>query len=409
MKKILYITLALVAFSACEKEPESPPVNKLNPSQIITIDSLRAMQIAVSPGELLITDSLHTYGIVTMDESSGNIYKNLYVQDVTAGINIRLTEGSDFAEGDSVRISLIGALLSEYNGVIQLDQIDPTTAIIRQSGGNQMTPATRTIAELTVDDEALLIQLNNVQFTAGELANSYADGINQASENRIIEDCDGNTVIIRTSGFADYAGDIVAQGNGSITCIVNRFGEELQLLIRHPDDIKMDAQRCAGQILTKDFDDDDVNSGGWISVQVSGPSVDWETSTAGGAATPYGVISNYNGSTNDACENWLVSPSMNLSGTTSPSMQFMNAYNFSGPALQLMISTDYSGSGDPSLGTWVDISSQVTWSPGGFAFVNSGVIDLSAYLQPSVHIAFVYAGGASNGSSWELDDIIING
>jgi hypothetical protein len=90
-------------------------------------------------------------------------------------------------------------------------------------------------------------------------------------------------------------------------------------------------------------------------------------------------------------------------------MQFMNAYNFSGPALQLMISTDYSGSGDPSLGTWVDISSQVTWSPGGFAFVNSGVIDLSAYLQPSVHIAFVYAGGASNGSSWELDDIIING
>ena len=409
MKKIIYITLALVAFSACKKEPDSPPANVLNPDKVITIDSLRAMQIAVSPGGLEITDSLHTYGIVTMDESSGNIYKNLYVQDGTAAINVRLTASSDFAVGDSVRISLIGGYLSEYNGVIQLDQIDPDLAIIRQSSGNELPAAVKTISELSVDDEALLVQLNNVQFTGGELYNTYADAVNQSSENRMVEDCDGNTVIIRTSGFADYAGDMVAQGNGSITCIVNRFGEELQLIIRDPQEINMDNERCAGQILVKNFDDDDVNSGGWITVQVSGPSVDWETSTAGGAATPYGVISNYNGTTNDACENWLISPSMNLSASTSPSLQFINAYNYSGPSLQLMISTDYAGSGDPTLATWTDLSSQVTWSSGGFTFVNSGVIDLSGYLQASVHIAFVYTGGASDGSTWELDDIIING
>ena len=37
--------------------------------------------------------------------------------------------------------------------------------------------------------EGMLVQLNNVQFTAGELNNTYADGLNQSSENRIIEDC----------------------------------------------------------------------------------------------------------------------------------------------------------------------------------------------------------------------------
>lgn len=408
MKKLLYISLALLAFSACNKEPDSPPANTLDPSKVITVDSLRAMQIAVSPGGIEITDSLHMYAIVTMDESSGNIYKNLYVQDATAGINLRLTEGSDFAVGDSVRISLIGAYLSEYNGVIQCDQIDPTTAIIKQSSGNVVAPIVKSITDLSVDDEAMLIQLNNVQFTGGQLSTTYADAVNQSSQNRIIEDCDGNTVLVRTSGFANYAGETVAQGNGSITCIVNRFGEELQLLIRNPEEILMDNERCAGQLVAKDFDDDDINSGGWTTVQVIEQSVNWTTSSAGGAPSPYGIISNYSGS-NLACETWLISPSFNLSASETPNMQFNNAYNYSGDPLKLMISTDYNGTGDPNSSTWIDLSSQVTWSAGGWAWINSGSIDLSAYLQPSVYVAFKYTGSNSNGSTWEIDDIIING
>ena len=409
MKKLIFILASIAVITACKKDPVHPPLNVLDPADIVTVDSLRKLQESVSPNSIQITDSLSVFATVTMDEAAGNIYKNLYIQDDTVGINVRLTASSDLKVGDSIRIALYGAVLSEYNGVIQLDNIDPDNAIVKQASDRDVQPQVMSITEISVADEAKLIQLNNVQFTASELGKTYADALNQSSENRILEDCNGNNIIVRTSGFADFAGETIADGNGSMTFIVNRFGDELQLLIRDPNEIELNNQRCAGQILLKDFDDDDVTSGGWTTVQVSGPSVVWETSTLGGAATPYGVISNWNGSSNDACENWLISPSLNLASSSSPNLQFNNAYNYGGPALELLVSTDYSGSGDPNIATWTDLSAQVTWSSGGFAWVNSGSVDLSGFLSAAVYIAFKYTGSNSDGSTWELDDIIING
>jgi len=408
MKRLLFISAVIASIIACEKEPDSPPVNTLDQTKVITIDSIRAMADTTGATIFTITDSLTTFAIVTMDESSGNIYKNLYIQDHTGSVNVRMTSSSDYSVGDSLRVSLIGTTVSTYNGVVQLDNVDPDIALVRRSSGNEITPVSKEISDISVYDEGMLVQLNNVQFTASELANTYADGLNQSSENRIIEDCNGNNVIIRTSGFANYANEVIAQGNGSIVCIVNRFGSELQLVIRDPEEILMDGTRCAGQLLLKDFDDDNVTSGGWSTVQVDGPSVNWTTSTAGGAATPYGIISNFD-SGNTQCENWLISPVLDLSASSTPNMQFNNAYNYSGDPLQLLVSTDYPGSGNPNAATWVDLSSQVTWSAGSWAWENSGSIDLSAYLAATVRIAFKYIGTNSDGSTWEIDDIIING
>ena len=408
MKRILFIISIVAVITACKKEPDSPPENVLNTSKLVTVDSLRSWQQSVSPNGVSITDSLHVYGIVTMDESEGNIYKNLYIQDHTAGINMRLTGSSDFAVGDSVRVSLIGGYLSEYSGVIQLDSIDPDVMIVRQSIENVMDPVVKTISEITLADEGLLIKIENVQFSSVELANSYADQLNQSSENRIIEDCCGNTIIVRTSGFADYAGQTVKQGNGDITVIVNRFDDELQLYIRSLPELNFNNTRCTNDIIIKDFDDASVTSGGWTIAQVSGLSVDWSTSTLGGADTPYGVISNFSGS-NTACENWLISPPLDLTTPTCPSLQFNNAYNFTGDSLRCMISTDFTGTGNPNSSTWTDLSSMISWSGGGFTWEHSGVIDLSPYAGGPVYIAFKYVGTNSDGSTWELDDIKIVG
>ena len=98
---------------------------------------------------------------------------------------------------------------------------------------------------------------------------------------------------------------------------------------------------------------------------------------------------------------------MDLSGSTEANLTFDNAYNFGGPALELLISTDYPGTGDPNGSTWVTLPA--TWSGGGFTWVNSGIVDLSAYLTNNVRIAFKYTGGDDDGRTWELDNIIING
>lgn len=408
MKKLTIIFAILVSLAACKKEPDSPPENILDASKAITIDSLRKWQQSVSPNGISITDSLHLFAIVTMDEVEGNLYKNLYIQDHTAGVNMRMTSASSFAVGDSLRISLFGAYLSEYSGVIQLDSIDPDNMIVRQSSDNLMAPAVKLLNEITPADEGMLIQINNVQFTAPELSNTYADALNQSSQNRILEDCFGNTVIVRTSGFANYAGQTVKQGNGNMTAIVNVFGTDIQLYIRSLEELTLNNARCPGQLILKDFDDDDITSGGWTSVQVEGPSVIWTTSTAGGAPNPYAVITNWTGSANTLTENWLISPSMDLT-SGGASLQFRNAYKFSGAPLELLISTDYTGSGNPNSSTWVDLGGSVNWSAGDFVWANSGIIDLSAYNQSSVYVAFKYTGSASSGSTWEIDDIVVVG
>ena len=415
MKRLIYIALIFTGLISCKKELDAPPSNILNNSKVITIDSLRALQLAVSPGGVSITDSLNSFAIVTMDESNGNIYKNLYVQDHTGGIQVRLTASSDFAVGDSVRINLFGAYLSEYNGVIQLDSIDPKTDIIKQSSGHPITPRTMTVEEVLnaasveadfVDLEGTLIKIIGVQFLASELNTTYADAINQASLNKTLEDCAGNNMLVRTSGFADFANQLVAEGNGDFTAIVGRFGSDVQLIIREPNEINMNSTRCAGTLILKDFEDQVAASEGWTTVVVVG-TTDWTTNSQGHTSY-YGQISNYSG-TNTVAESWLISPSIDLSSSSSPTISFLNAYKYTGDPLKLLVSTTYNGTGDPNASSWTDITSSVTWSAGNFAWINSGNIDLSAFNVSGVRIAFKYTGTATSGSTWEIDDIKING
>ncbi len=414
---ILLGVFAISAVTACKKEPDSPPINSITDSEIITIDSLKAWQRSVNDA-ILITDTISVYGIVTMDEGNGNIYKNIYFQDHTGAINVRFTSGTDLVQGDSIRIALNGVTLNNFNGVYQLDGVEEETNAIVQSSGNELSPALVTIDMVQTEYDAFLageiskfqyqsklVKFENVQFRVSELSQTYADAINQSSENRYFEDFDGNTSFIRSSGFSDFAGDSLPKGSGSMICIVSEYNGELQYILRSPEEALMTNARGPGEFLVKDFDDEDINSGGWTIQQVVGTDA-WEIGTAGGwEDRPYAVISNYDGG-NTACESWLMSPSIDLSSSTEASFSFDNAYNYSGDPLKVMVSTDYSGTGDPNLSSWVELSA--TWSTGGFDFVNSGVIDLSAYLTNNVHIAFKYIGTDASGRTWEIDNITVN-
>ena len=408
-KNLNYIVLAgliVSLFASCKKEPDSPPVQTLPESSIITIDSLRNWQMSVGES-ILIEDSLSVFGIVAMDESNGNIYKNIYLQGENAAINVRFTSSTDLVQGDSIRISLYGTTLSEFSGVIQLDGVDEEKNTVVRSSGNDLTPLLLTIPEIDLSiHESKLIKLENVQFKNSELSNTYADAVNQSSENRTFEDFDGNELYIRTSGFADFAADSLPKGSGSMVCIVSEYNGELQLILRSPEEALMDGPRGPGELLVKDFDDDDLLSGGWSVQQVVGTH-SWETGSAGGwEDVPYAVITNWDGG-NTACESWLISPMLDLSASAGASMSFDNAYNYSGDPLEVLISTDYPGTGNPNDYTWTALTAN--WSTGGWDFVNSGDIDLAAYLAGNVHIAFKYVGSDDDGRTWEIDNIIING
>ncbi len=403
---ILVALAAVVALSSCKKEYDTPPLTYPNDVGTITIDSLRQMQQA--QGTISFTENQSVYGIITMDENDGNVYKNVYMQDHTGAINVRLLSGGGLYQGDSVRIALDGCYLNQFNGVLQLDSVNADVNVVKQSSNNPFAPEITTIDQLTTAKESQLIQLNDVQFVQWELNNTYADKPNLESKDILVEDQNGNTAVIRTSGYSSFAAEQIAQGSGSIVLIAAVYNGAMQLLIRSYSEINMNGPRFTGLVLNKDFNDDEPLSQGWTEEAVVGTYASWETSSAGGAPNPYVVISNYDGTSNIDTDNWLISPSFDLSGSSAPSLSFDNAENYGGPALQLMISTDYN-SGAPSSGTWTDLSSFANWSSGGFTFVNSGDIDLTSYIGANVHIAFRYTGTTSTGSTWELDNIVIKG
>jgi len=157
-------------------------------------------------------------------------------------------------------------------------------------------------------------------------------------------------------------------------------------------------------IISENFDD--ISFGNWTPVSVVGDQEWIIDETHGVDGTPCAKISGYDGQPY-ANEDWLISPSMNFDNYTSEVMNFQTAMNYTGNPLQLMVSTDYSGSGDPNAATWTELT--YTMSGGSWVWTESGNVDLSSYSGSAVYVAFKFTSTDSESATWEVDEIVISG
>ena len=123
-------------------------------------------------------------------------------------------------------------------------------------------------------------------------------------------------------------------------------------------------------------------------------------------SAPQGVQINGFSGTNIPNEDWLLSPSYDLTTTTYPLLSFYSRTRFNGAPLQLKISTDYPGTGDPRNYTWTDINGKF---PGQTtdAWTLSSDINLAAFKGSNVHFAFVYQSSEDDGARWTIDDVTV--
>lgn len=263
-QKLLLLSLAfgLSFLTSCvDTEIEPPPTtgNELEVKGNTTVAELKDLYI---PGQLtVIEDSVFVQAVVVGNDAGGNFFRSLIVQDSTAGIEvlINLTDAFNlYPLGREITIDCQGLVLGEFNGVVQLggyiyqeegfdelgDIVDYNERIYRGQIVPQPEPAVRGINELRRSDVSTLVRLENVEFASSELGLPYADAFGRQTINRIVQDCDGNTILLRTSGFADFANDTLPEGNGSITAVYNVFGDTGQLFIRNTDDVDMAGNRC---------------------------------------------------------------------------------------------------------------------------------------------------------------------
>ena len=147
MKKIVIALSAILAVVSCQSlkeewqpvftfddnEPaafapvtEQELMSKYGFSEFTTIKALKSMY--KTPG-VEITQNIWIKGQVISSDQNGNVYRELYIQDETGGIDVKIGKSSlysDFKLGQWVYVRCASLTLGSYSGMPQLGLDDPT-------------------------------------------------------------------------------------------------------------------------------------------------------------------------------------------------------------------------------------------------------------------------------------------
>jgi len=163
LKIITGLTLVFF-FSACVKENFD-----IVPEKQYTVDFEANTNIAgrksyYHGSNVLIDTNLIIKGVVTANDESGNFYKEIFLQDSTGAISIRLNSSTLYPVypiGQLVYVKCNGLYLGSYNGVYQLGYGADVSRIeepffddflFKSDGGTPVEPKLVTIPELNDDD-----------------------------------------------------------------------------------------------------------------------------------------------------------------------------------------------------------------------------------------------------------------
>ena len=462
--KLLMAVIIIAAsgtLSSCKKTFDNPP-GPADPAIVAntSIKTLKALHTVAGAYNVITTDLIIS-GTVVADDKSGNLYKQLFIEDSTGGLQVLLDANSlygTYPVGRKVFIKCNGLCITDYNGTMELG-VKATVAglpsnqgipanlvnqyVVGGSLNNPVVPHVVTLAQLTtgMQDRYLgsLIQLDGFAFS--NINTTYSDTSSYKSTvNLDIKNCSNQTVIVRTSAYADFAGQKVAQGRGKVYAIYTTFGSTKQLILRSVDDVKFtDPYACAlppGTLLFEDFENHAVTTSfPYVPVAIPGwnngaqaASELWTARTF--SSNKYAYMSGF-GSGQSAVTTWLVTKAVALTGTTK-TLTFRTLQGFiltTTPGgtnveagLKVLVSTNYTGTGNPWAAgvVWNDMTSQAILSPGSItssfpsSFTNSGNISLNAYTG-TIYVAFRYEGADPAGtasdktSAWEVDDIKVTG
>jgi hypothetical protein len=439
-KKVLIMTLALGAImTGCiHNDFDQPPAGgsdpDVDPSLIRTIEDIKALYNGGDAVE--IEDSVFLAGIVTADDRSGNFYQTIVLEDESAGVSIRIGTTDYFniyPVGRRVFVNLKGLFVGQYAELVQIgiQDIEESDGVERIPNflveerllpgqfGLELAPTDVTINELASNRDAFqnrLIRLSDVEFSCDEAGQPYADAENQQSINRIVYNCSGNSIILRNSGFAEFASDLLPSGNGTLTAIFSVFADDDQLFIRETSDVQFTNERCVSSVvsgLVEDFESGQpfqpVSLNNWQTISVTGAEP-WEIRTFGG--NQYAQVQGFN-SNSPEIETWLVSPRVDLDEAMTVSFDSKIGF-WTHDGLEVFLSTNFDGC-DISSASWIGLNAEIANaenSPdgvGGYAnfFVNSGDIDISSYTGEGV-IGFRYTGNNSDQTTtYQVDNVQI--
>lgn len=269
----LLIIVSGLFITSCVDNDFDEPENTLtiDEADVITISEVLALldnssSAVLGEGNIGVEDK-YIKGTVTADDASGNFFKTVTFQDATAALSIaadRNELNAEFPAGNTIYVKLNGltlgldANLPRLGYIIEDDRLQRIPDIlvndfmIAGGAGEVIEPSIVTISEILQNSNLYfnkLVSIEQAEFTIEFVGQPYADADNPdgpQSINAMIEDCDDDGIILRNSGFSDFAREIMPAGSGKVTGIVSIFNDDLQIFIRDLNDIDFMELRCDG-------------------------------------------------------------------------------------------------------------------------------------------------------------------
>ncbi|MDR0230911.1 MAG: DUF5689 domain-containing protein, partial [Dysgonamonadaceae bacterium] len=376
---ITAITVLLIA-PGCFKKPDEPKIDidsTIPIGEVYTLKNLIDSIAIVEPLPYTFGDDASIYATVTMDEKNGNLFKQLYVQDATHAIRLVFSETTGFSTGDSIRVYLKGKTFFDNNGTYEIQTLQPDSCVIALATRRFITPEEVTIEELKGNSR--LVKITDVEFSDFDLGETWADTTRTVSAvNHTLKNCNDNTILVRTSSYASFAGRTLPGGKGSMVAIAGVYRTDIQLWNRSLSETKMDDYRCDGSsgedikiLLKESFA---FGQGDFTIHDVSGDQT-WVWSSQYSCMLMSGRLNN----TNYENEDWLISPAVDMRYVVSADLSFDHAGRFVTPFsnyFTLWVSSDYNGNNFEA-STWKQFTIPKYMTGVDFTFFNSGRINLT--------------------------------
>ncbi len=439
MKLLRNISLPLIAslaLFACERDYDAPLLTEpeyTGPAANITISELRTQNAAATENTpIIITKDQVLKAVITGNDESGNIFKKIYLQDETGAIEMGVDQNSVYnyyPVGQTVYIDLNGLSISVFGGEQQLGH--PEGYLFRTPWEDFKKHVSKDkwenldkIKPIVLDDISIVNAAPNeykfklVQFTGVTFKNGgkgiFAPETDYGEE--YITDSHGNTIMIRTSSYANFAGNGLPEGKGNITGILGRYNGTWQLTLRTANDVSdftgsneeggnEGGETPSGETKTVFEETFATGQGDDFTIEnktmASELSFVWKHDDYQNPG--YMKASAYKNNTSYASDSWLISKEIDLTSASSATLTFDHAIN-KGDVTYVKTNHIVSISKDNGT-TWTALNDFVYPAGTDWNFVSSGNINLSTYVGSKIRIAFQYKSLDGVSDTWEVKNV----
>lgn len=456
----------LALMTSCVKfKPENPPVPgavELDPETtvVFSVEQLKGM----FPGDFdsvtryQRSDSswvdIYIYVEVIGNDISGNIYKSMYVRDVSdpgkmgQALNIAVDKTglynffpigqklyikvTDLYVGRYKNLPQLGYRYKDDNGRVELGRIPDVVFMnhVIKSGlpPSELADMPKPI-EITeaaqLEDPSLynqLVVLRGVQFAGDVVGKEFAPappvGVNPTSTNRYFTiNGEGSELALRTSSACRFFNRTIPGGTGDMVCIYAVYDESKQFYLRQYSDLDMTKFEATDHIDVPIFYasfSDGLN--GFKAVSVKGNET-WTWGKYGGGCAMFQGDKSYK-----VNEDWLISGDMveipvstedGVFDTVELSFDQALSYKYDQPYsnYSVRISENYDPAvhKDPKEADWQILEIPNPHPGNSFDFQSSGAIDLKHMIGKKFYVAFVYKSTSEGMATWEVNKLKIIG